>query len=160
MWQIINTTRKKSFIQASYIEPNTFNNFFMNVAGDVIAGLPKLDIDPLHYIEQANITESFCFREVTYDEVRDILNSLKNSNSKDIYSLNTDLIKTVKNHIVIPLTKLINISLKTGIFPDALKITSVIPIFKKGDTEEVGNYRPISLLPIISKIFEKVIKIR
>ena len=52
---------------------------------------------------------------------------------------------------------LINQSLRTGIFPDALKIAKVIPLFKKEDQHVFDNYRPISLLPCISKIFEKVV---
>ena len=45
----------------------------------------------------------------------------------------------------------------TGIFPDAFKLSKVIPLFKKGDSSLVDNYQPISLLPTISKIFKKVI---
>ena len=47
--------------------------------------------------------------------------------------------------------------LNTGIFPDSLKIAKVIPLFKKGDDKILSNYRPISLLSSISKVFEKVI---
>ena len=55
------------------------------------------------------------------------------------------------------LTKLLNLSLLQGIFPDSLKIASVTPIFKGGDKTDVCNYRPISVLSTFSKIFEKVI---
>ena len=47
--------------------------------------------------------------------------------------------------------------LYTGIFPNALKISKTIPLFKKGDASSMSNYRPISLLPTISKVFERVI---
>ena len=47
--------------------------------------------------------------------------------------------------------------LTTGIFPDAFKVAKIIPIFKKGDSSLLVNYRPISLLPTISKVFERVI---
>ena len=56
-----------------------------------------------------------------------------------------------------PLTLIINQSLLTGIFPDKLKVAKITPIFKKGDSLLLGNYRPISLLPSISKLFEKVV---
>ena len=53
---------------------------------------------------------------------------------------------------------LFNLSVHSGIFPDDLKTAVVVPIFKKGESTDKRNYRPISLLPVISKIFEKIIK--
>ena len=51
-----------------------------------------------------------------------------------------------------------NILIKAGIFPDILKIGKVTPVFKRGNPELLGNYRPVSTLPIFGKIFEKIIK--
>ena len=59
------------------------------------------------------------------------------------------------NSIAKPLTCIINQSLKTGRFPSKLKVAKIIPIFKKDDEHDFNNYRPISLLPSISKVFEK-----
>ena len=56
--------------------------------------------------------------------------------------------------IALPISILVNDSLKAGYFPKCLKHALVIPIYKKGDKANSGNYRPISLLPILSKIFE------
>ena len=66
------------------------------------------------------------------------------------------LLKNLIPALVGPLTVIINQSLATGIFPDKLKIAKVIPLYKKDDHTFLENYRPISLLPVISKIFEKV----
>ena len=68
-----------------------------------------------------------------------------------------NLLKKVKNILCDPITLIINQSLNTGIFPSKLKKAKVIPLFKKEDPRILDNYRPISLLPAISKIFERVV---
>ena len=65
--------------------------------------------------------------------------------------------KSILDYIVKPLTHLINQCLHTGVFPDNMKLAKVIPIYKKGDPLEMSNYRPISLLPSISKVIERVV---
>ena len=55
-----------------------------------------------------------------------------------------------------PLNHIFNLSFTSGIFPDAMKIAKIIPIFKNDDPTEIKNYRPISLLPILSKVLEKL----
>ena len=67
------------------------------------------------------------------------------------------LFKAIKNELSKPLTIIINQCLLTENFPDLLKIAKVKPLFKRGDTALLNNYRPISLLPTISKVFERVI---
>ena len=71
--------------------------------------------------------------------------------------LNYIFIKSVAVSIARYLSKLINTCFQEGIFPDSLKITSVIPLHKEGEKNEPNNFRPISLLPTLGKIFEKII---
>ena len=71
--------------------------------------------------------------------------------------LSSTLLKVIAPVIIKPLTLLVNQVLNTGIFPDKLNIAKVIPIYKKGDPQPFENYRPISLLPTISKVLEKII---
>ena len=59
--------------------------------------------------------------------------------------------------IAYPLSHIINLSVIQGCVPDGLKSARVIPLFKKNDKTEVGNYRPVSILNVISKILERVI---
>ena len=86
-----------------------------------------------------------------------LINNINSKNSSGVDELSTIIMKLVKSDLLKPLTTLINQSLHTGIFSDKLKIAKVIPLFKKGDSTLIENYRPISLLPVISKIFERVI---
>ena len=65
--------------------------------------------------------------------------------------------KLIKHELTAPLTVIINQTMSTGIFPNALKIAKVRPLYKKGEQSSLNNYRPISLLPTISKIFERVL---
>jgi hypothetical protein len=104
-----------------------------------------------------NDKEIFLFRKVSFIEVRDIYSKLKISNTKDIYGLSTYIVKNIKNILIPPLTKLINHCIEEKVFPECLKKAVAVPIYKKGDENDVNNYRPISLLPIFSKILERLL---
>ena len=104
-----------------------------------------------------DITSTFEFSRVSCEDIEDTLKSLKNKNSCGQDNLAISFLKKISFSIVYPLSIMINQSLRNGIFPDKLKIAKVIPIHKKGDTDKFENYRPISILPAISKIFEKVV---
>jgi len=93
----------------------------------------------------------------TVENILEIINSLKNSSSCGPDQLNTKLIKLNSHHFARHLTLLINDSLKIGNFPSLLKVAKIIPIHKKDSKATIGNYRPISLLNNISKVFEKYI---
>ncbi len=72
-------------------------------------------------------------------------------------SISSKLLKSIKTAVIKPITIIINQMINNGIFPDKLKIAKIIPIFKKDNETQFTNYRPISLLPTISIIFERVI---
>ena len=100
----------------------------------------------------------FEWKHIGIEDVFQIVGSLKNTNSKDYYDVSNKFLKQIIPYIALPLTICINDSLNTGLFPDCLKISKVIPIFKSGDASEPSNYRPISLIPIFAKIFETVMR--
>ena len=70
-------------------------------------------------------------------------------------NLPVSLIKESIDLIAKPLAHIVNLSISSGIFPDFLKIARVIPVFKSGDRRLMSNYRPVSFLPIFSKVFEQ-----
>ena len=86
-----------------------------------------------------------------------IITNLPNKNSCGFDGLSTIILKSIKGIIIKRLTLIINQILDTGVFPGNLKIAKIIHIFKKDDRTVFNNYRPISLLPIMSKVVEKVI---
>ena len=86
-----------------------------------------------------------------------VIDNLPNKSSSGHDNLSLKIIKYLKKLISAPLTIIINQMLKTGIFPESLTNAKVKPLYKKNDHHTISNYRPISLLPSISKVFEKTI---
>lgn len=103
---------------------------------------------------------NFKFQPSTPEDVINIINSLKPTNSRGWDQMSNQLLKHIKFELSIPISNLINQSVKTGIFPNRLKMAKIIPIYKKQDRQKLENYRPISLLPSISKVFEKFIHLQ
>ena len=83
--------------------------------------------------------------------------NFKSNKSAGFDNISPSVIKNIMPIIAQPLANIFNMSLSTGIFPDALKIARVVPIFKSDDKTLVNNYRPISVLPIFSKLLEKIV---
>lgn len=93
-------------------------------------------------------------------EINKIIDGMKTNSAPGVDAISNSIIKKAK-HILSPIIcHLCNLSLSKGIVPDCMKTANVCPIYKTGDKKQFGNYRPISLLPSISKIFEKVVKKR
>ena len=134
---------------------NAFNDFFIGI-GDVGVLNANTNNDFNQYMpRKANC--ALKFEPITVDTINRIIGDLKPKTSTGVDNISNKLLKFVKNVISEPLSIIINQMLKLGIFPDSLKISKVVPLYKKDDQTNLSNYRPISLLPSISKIFEKVL---
>ena len=134
---------------------SSFNDYFVNVADVLTVGLRDHHLDPLNYLGetvQSCLVMSACSRR----EVREVVGGFK-----DVASGHDDIpiriIREVIVNIIESVTHIFNIMLKSGIFPNQLKITKVVPLYKSKDKENVANYRSISILPAFSKIAEKLI---
>ncbi|KAB0790029.1 hypothetical protein PPYR_15674, partial [Photinus pyralis] len=114
MWNLINQNRKKSLSPKCPIEPNSLNIYFTSVAENIIHKLPNTNINPIKLMAGIDvpIAVSFSFKEVSYSDVRIIIDNMKTNKSKDCYGLSFEIIKTIKNYIIIPLTKIINSCIK------------------------------------------------
>ena len=134
-----------------------FNQFFTNI-GPSLAKKIKTD-SPASYnsFMTQNILSSFHFSLVTGESVEKLIQSLKTKTSSGHDEISTVLLKRISSSLSGLLSLMINQSLLTGIFPDRLKIAKVLPLYKKDNPYIFDNYRPISLLPSISKVFEKVV---
>src|SRR5579872_4259059 len=96
----------------------------------------------------------------TPNEIMDIVQNLKSSDSAGIDEISTKLLKSVISYIAEPLSRIITMCIDSAIFPDKTKIAKVCPIYKAGGKNEFMNYRPISILTSFSKVFERVISNR
>ena len=134
---------------------NQMNNYYINVADNLAKKIPTPSTKFQDFLKNPNV-HSMYLAEITADEVDTIINDLSSGKSGDIYGNTSTLVKLGGPGLVQILIYLFNKSLEQGIFPNPLKFSKVIPIHKGGSLFEMANYRPISLLPIFSKILEKL----
>ena len=139
---------------------DNFNSYFANIGSCLSSSINYDGQKTINNFLKNNILSRFTFNSVTVDDVLKIIRKLATKSSCGHDEISTKLLKLIVPSVAVPLTLIINQSLNTGIFPDRLKIAKVIPLFKKGDNHIFDNYRPISLLPSISKVFEKIASIQ
>ena len=136
---------------------NEFNKYFNSIASKLNESIVNLSDSKFSSFEEFLLPSnknSMFLSDCSTTELLDIIKELDNNKSSDIP------IRVIKKaaHVFCPyLTLYFNRCMAAGHFPDGLKVGKVTPIFKKGNTEDVGNFRPVSTLPIFGKIFEKVI---
>ena len=143
---------------------NTFKEFYCNLAGDLLKKLPppsnKFGITSVRNFYQTILDQlpfKFKFSNVTEDLVFKLLNDMNPDKAAGIDNLSGKFLKDGASILAKPISKICNLSIKYSLFPTDCQIAKLKPLFKKGSTTHPKNYRPISLLPLISKIIEKVI---
>lgn len=99
---------------------------------------------------------NFDFQYTDPHEIIKIFKSLKVKNTEDLWGTSVKVMQSVI-HIVAPyLAVVFNNCVDECVFPDLMKYSKVIPLFKSGSKSDPGNFRPISVLPVLSKVFEKI----
>ncbi|XP_065582838.1 uncharacterized protein LOC136041956 [Artemia franciscana] len=139
-----------------------FAGFFSSVGQNVQAqGLVNFNNDLMkdEFVDDRGIGNEIEFQPCTGDEILKVVKTIK-SNSAGTDGINPKTFKSVMCYLIPCIVQIINLLLQTGIFPDALKRAKAIPFHKGGSKLEIENYRPISILPLFSKIFEKIVQKR
>lgn len=139
---------------------NAFNDYFINVGPSLANKIESKDIQRSAGDNIQPNLKSLFLRATDEREIIEVVHKFQNKRSKDCFDIDMELLKNIINYIATPLAYICNQSFLTGIFPSKMKIAKVIPIFKSNDSHQFINYRPISLLPQLSKILEKLFVIR
>jgi hypothetical protein len=159
-WKVIRSVAKNNKRECVTVSPDDFNTFCVQSVNDIQNSILKPDVTAMEILQGSNVRlefGNFSFSEVTISDVVGVVKLLKSSNSVDAYGLSSNLLKKVIDCIAGPFTFVINKCLAQGCFPNVLKMSRVVPIYKKGDKKCPSSYRPISLTPIFSKVLETVI---
>lgn len=136
---------------------NRFNKYFINVGPSLSDNITQNEQS--HEDCQKNPKTIF-MAPVVEKEIYSIIGQLKTNSAPGQDGIQVHILKQIPQFISIPLTHIINQCFNTGRFPNILKQSMVIPIFKEGDKRLVQNYRPITITSQLSKIIEKAIKNR
>ncbi len=141
---------------------DTFNHFFTTVASTLVKKLPTgsgnygLNFVRDFYRKKSVCLNSFSLSHVDEITVLNLLSKINTSKSTGLDNLPAKFLKEAAPIISKPLTHIINLSIESGEVPKDMKMARVVPIYKKNSKTEAGNYRPVSILSVISKIFEKI----
>ena len=137
----------------------TLNNHFAGVGLLLRDALPSRCNNAFRKYLPPPIQQSFFFEPTSQVEVEGIIKGLKNTRGNK-NTLSSKLLKENSSILSYPISLIFNYMITHGQYPDILKIACVTALFKNGDKMNPNNYRPISSLPIINKIFEKLIYVR
>ena len=135
---------------------DSFNHYYINVAKN----LPKDIIQPNTKFKEKIIDKTMFMQKANNTEILKVINSLKENKANGYDNILAKTLKIIKDYIAQPLVHIFNLIIETEKFPEQLKTAVVVPIYKAGDKHDCQSYRPISLLSDVSKIFEKLLKIR
>ena len=135
---------------------NRFNDYFINIADKLSSKIVNKNTRFQDYLKNPNKSK-LLLNETTPDEIIKIINNLDPKKSSDIYGISPKYVISTRQSVAQVLTIIFNRSVREGNFPQAMKVAKIISLHKGDSVLMVKNYRPISLLPIFSKIFERLV---
>ena len=135
---------------------DAFNQYFSTIGSTLSDKIIGNGIDPMRFVTP--IEDSlFNFISIPLQEIIVALNEIKCSKSPGIDGISIRLLKDASNIVAGPLMNIFNVSLQSAVFPNDWKLAKVTPIFKEGNKADCGNYRPISVISAVAKLFEKLV---
>jgi len=134
---------------------NIMNKHFAEIGPNLSNSIPSTNKSVLDYLGQPT-KNTFSFLPIIPKEIEDEINTLSINKATGLYSCPVKLLKLGGSLLCEPLSIIFSKSIATGTYPEKLKIAKIIPIHKTGDEGDPDNYRPISLLSIFNRLFEKV----
>ena len=166
--KLINKRSKTTTIQSLRVDgitifdskeiANSMNQFFCTVGEKLSNDIPETG-NPLlndeYIVNPQNAT--FSFAPVTPKQLIETMGKFRTSQGSGLDCISSFFLKVGMPVLAGSLSRLFNMSMSLGIFPDDWKIARVAPIYKDGSEDENSNYRPISVLPVISRLFEKLV---
>ena len=137
---------------------NIFNNFFTDVGTNLAAQIPSTVRSPMDYVKSymKEPATQFSFKPVSAKDVKKLIMNIPNGKATGLDNIQARLLKMSSPAISSSLAYIFNLSLTTGKFPKDWKMARLSPIYKKGSKLEPGNYRPVSVLPVVSKFIERI----
>ena len=158
IWQTVQRILKPQQ-QRLHQDPNELNEYYANLAATLTNKLnTPINQKTIHeHLPESHNDNSFQIQHTTYQEVQKILTSLRNDCSSGFDQIPVKFIKPITEYITSPLVHIINSFIDNELFPENWKIARICPIPKIDNPTRPKDYRPISILPVLSKVFEKVI---
>ena len=135
--------------------PNAFNKLLLNIGSNLVQQLSQPHHFPEYYINR--VDKIFTFRKKSEDEVLTLLLNMSTNKATGMDQLSIKLVKLAAPLITHAMAIIFNKSITSGIFPCEWKISKVTPVYKTGPRKVMSNYRPISVISIVSKTIEKLV---
>ena len=171
-WEIINTIIGKVHDKSSL--PDTFRvgeklendpnviadgfcEFFSGIGKQFASQIPKSKKDVQFYLGNSPNPATLFMYPTDPLEVSKTIELMKPKLSAGHDKISMKFLKKIKDSVCLPISIIINISISTGSVPQKMKLAKIVPIYKAKDKTLFNNYRPISLLPNVSKILEKIV---
>ena len=145
-------------VSDNQIIANSFNTFFSSIGDSVANSIPYVNKNFKSYLS-GKVNRSFFMGPTDPEEINKIIGFLKPKASCGYDNISSILLKqlNVQNLMSYPLSIIFNKSIEEGVFPKSMKTAKVIPIYKSKERNILNNYRPVSLLPVVSKVLERIV---